>query len=74
VYGAHSNTWKNAMAALWSWTDAHSDVSTLPPGAVVNGVTLSRWISTRRHDHRTGHLDPDQITQLHALPGWSWGT
>lgn len=37
-------------------------------------MALSRWVSTRRHDHRTGHPDADQITQLQALPGWSWGT
>jgi hypothetical protein len=74
MYGVHSDTWKRAMTALWSWADTHGDVSALPSGVEVDGVVLSRWVSARRHEHRTGVLDHDQITQLQALPGWSWGT
>ena len=74
MYGAHSETWKNAMVVLWSWVEVHGDVSTLALGVEVEEIAMSRWVNTRRHEHRTGHLDPDQITQLQALPGWSWGT
>lgn len=70
MYGAHSSTWKSALAALWAWAEEHGDVRS---AAGADGVDLSRWITTRRHEHRNGHLDPEQVAQLQALPGWSWG-
>ncbi|UZJ23853.1 helicase associated domain-containing protein [Rhodococcus antarcticus] len=73
MYGVHSDTWKKAVAALWSWAENHGDIGTLPPGVAVEGVVLSRWVSARRHERRTGELGDEQVTQLEALPGWSWG-
>lgn len=74
MYGVHGESWKRAVAALWWWVQTHGDVSTVPWGVEVEGVVLSRWVSARRHEHRTGGLDEEQVTQLQALPGWSWGT
>lgn len=73
MYGAHSQSWKNALSALRTWVELHGEVSNIPAGTEVAGVALSHWVHARRFEHRRGRLDPEQVTQLQELPGWSWG-
>lgn len=72
-YGVHGEQWKAVVAALHAWAQQHSGVHDLPAGAVGGGVDLRRWISARRHEHRTGTLEAAQVTQLELVPGWTWG-
>jgi Zn-finger in ubiquitin-hydrolases and other protein len=62
-------------AGLWYAQQAIDEGGSVPfaPGAVAgDGFPLAVWESTYRGRHRAGTLDPDQASDLEALPGWTW--
>ncbi len=36
------------------------------------GFSLRDWVYKRRRDYRQHRLRPDQISDLEAIPGWTW--
>jgi hypothetical protein len=62
-------------AGLWYARRELESGATLPfpLGQVAeDGFPLAIWESTYRGRHRAGTLDPDQSSELEALPGWRW--
>ena len=43
-----------------------------PDQTTTEGFPLGVWIATYRDRRRNGKLDPEQATNLEALPGWTW--
>jgi hypothetical protein len=43
-----------------------------PNATTAEGFELGVWAATYRDRRRNGSLDPDQATELEALPGWQW--
>ena len=43
-----------------------------PDDTTTEGFPLGVWIATYRDRRRNGKLDPEQATNLEALPGWTW--
>ena len=62
-------------AGLWYARQAIDDGGSVPfpaGAATGDGFPLALWESTYRGRHRAGTLDPDQVAELEALPGWTW--
>jgi hypothetical protein len=43
-----------------------------PDETTPEGFPLGTWVATYRDRRRDGTLDPEQATNLEALPGWTW--
>jgi hypothetical protein len=65
-------TWELGMQAMRAYVTAHGS-ATPHTHLVVDGFALGRWAARCRDTHRAGHLPPERVAVLQALPGWSWG-
>jgi hypothetical protein len=36
------------------------------------GFPIGEWVASMRERHAGGTLDPDDVTSIEGLPGWSW--
>jgi len=37
-----------------------------------NGIQIGKWVSHQRDKFKKGKLNPEQVSQLSELPGWTW--
>jgi hypothetical protein len=72
-------TWVNVdpffEAGLWFAQRRIAETGTLeiePDATTAEGFELGVWATTYRDRRSAGSLDPDQATELEALPGWQW--
>ncbi|KMO74241.1 MULTISPECIES: helicase associated domain-containing protein [Mycolicibacterium] len=64
--------WAVVLAALRRY-EQHRHSVDVPPRTRAYGVALGRCISALRANYWNGHLDPDIIADVEAVPGWHWG-
>jgi hypothetical protein len=64
--------WHNAIAAARTWAQTHDNkLHDIPNTWTHNGVQLSRWLVTRRSEHREGKLPAERKAALDAIdPTW----
>ena len=69
---AAPDRWDAGRAALQRYLDTRGAAAP-PRAAHVGSFPLGRWVAQVREDYWEATLDPDRITELEAVPGWSWG-
>lgn len=65
--------WPAGYAELLRHVATHKPVNVPRGWRSDSGFALGWWVHKNRQDHRCGALSPERITELEALPEWSWG-
>ena len=71
VWDPHADRFEEAFGVLLRRVEREGHAR-VPRSHVEDGIRLGTWVDGRRSDYRKGKLDPERITRLESLPGWSW--
>ena len=63
--------WRAGLEALHEFV-AHQGHAHVPKDHIEGDLRLGEWVNSRRVEYRRGSLDPSRVTELEALPGWTW--
>ncbi len=66
----HDAAFDAGIAALQRFADRHGHACPTARYVDPDGFKVGRWVAN--HRHRRAALDPGQIAQLEAIPGWDW--
>jgi superfamily II DNA or RNA helicase len=67
-----SGLWESPFAQLVDFVNKHGHVNVPDNRSKSADLELSGWIRRQRTAFKSGSLEQEKITQLEALPGWSW--
>jgi superfamily II DNA or RNA helicase len=70
TWDPHADQWEDGFRRLQQYVGRHGDAR-VPARCTVDGYRLGAWVTTQRHNHVKGTLDPDRRRRLAALPGWT---
>ena len=71
IWNTHLLAWETQYKALERHLAAHRNE--YPQAHGKSGKdSLGNWVSKQRSDYKAGSLPHDRISQLNALPNWSW--
>jgi superfamily II DNA or RNA helicase len=73
TWDPYADDWAAGLTALRAFV-AREGHARVPASYVEGDLRLGRWVVNRRSDRTRGRLDPARITELEALPGWTWDT
>jgi Helicase associated domain len=71
TWDPHADQWEEGFRRLQQYVERHGDAR-VPARCTVDGYRLGAWVTTQRHNHVKGTLDPDRQHRLQELPGWTW--
>jgi superfamily II DNA or RNA helicase len=71
TWGAFDAAWEQGFAYLELFVarEGHARVQSRQDE---DGYRLGQWVVSQRASYRDETLDPERITRLEALPGWTW--
>jgi superfamily II DNA or RNA helicase len=64
--------WEAPFAQLVDFANEHGHVNVPDNRLLATDSDLSGWIKRQRTAFKSGSLEQQKISQLEALPGWSW--
>jgi len=71
TWDPRTDDWNAGMHSLHSFVDREGH-GRVPTGHVEADHRLGSWVVTRRADHGKGLLPAARVTELEAIPGWTW--
>jgi Helicase associated domain len=64
--------WRQAVTAATIYVWRHRTLASVRRETRLDGYPLGNWIQRRREEYRAGSMSTERVTELEALPGWSW--
>jgi hypothetical protein len=71
VWNVKEAQWEDCLEALRSYARLHGNLR-VPDDLFVDGVRLSSWIKTQRHQYNLERLGHERIRKLKTVPCWTW--
>jgi G:T-mismatch repair DNA endonuclease (very short patch repair protein) len=65
------DAWEQAFELLLTYV-ARTGTSLVPQDQAESDFKLGVWVNKQRGRYRRGVLEPERVTRLASLPGWSW--
>ena len=72
VWDAFADRWDQGYTRLVKYTKENGTSQVPHRYMTEDGYRLGQWVNTLRARGRHGSLEPEQVKQLEALPGWKW--
>lgn len=60
------------LEALRAYAASGGSFDKIPPGAVVNGISIPETVHRLRSEHAQGVVSARRVAALEAIPGWRW--
>ncbi|OSC23266.1 hypothetical protein B8W67_19895 [Mycolicibacillus koreensis] len=73
VWDSADTWWPAGYAEMLQYVAEHGHAKVPERWKSPRGFALGRWVTEFRRDYREGKLPRAAITELEAVPGWSWG-
>ncbi len=71
TWNRRADWWEEGFSRLLEYVERAGDAR-VPVSHMADGFRLGGWVTTQRHFHAKGILDPDREHRLQNLPGWTW--
>jgi len=72
TWDPRNGLWETSFTQLVDFANKHGHVNVPDNQLLATDSDLSGWIKRQRTAFKSGSLEQQKISQLEALPGWSW--